>query len=160
MIKYSYKEKLAYDKGYRINNTGEIISPRNKKLKPYYISIYKNFNFRYNGKSYNCKVHRLQAYQKYKDEIYKNNIVVRHLDGNPNNNHRDNIEIGSYSDNMFDVQQEIRINRSSKANLKYNHENIIKDYNLGMTYLEIMDKYGISSKGTVSFIINKSLKKY
>ena len=41
---------------------------------------------------------------------------------------------------------------------KYSHEDILNDYHvLGLSYNQIMEKYGIKSKGTVSFIINKSI---
>lgn len=57
---------------------------------------------------YRCKVHRFQAYVKYKDLIYKEKICVRHLDGNSLNNSIDNIEIGSWTDNRLDIKKEIR----------------------------------------------------
>jgi Mor family transcriptional regulator len=37
-------------------------------------------------------------------------------------------------------------------------EEIINDRKIGYTYKELMGKYNITSKGTISFIINKALK--
>lgn len=38
----------------------------------------------------------------------------------------------------------------------HDHTQIIKDHKSGMSYVELMEKYGIKSKGTISYIINKS----
>jgi hypothetical protein len=57
---------------------------------------------------------------------------------------------------MLDIPKEQRILNAS--NPTHDHENIIKDRTLGYTYKQLMEKYGISSKGTISFILNKSLK--
>lgn len=40
---------------------------------------------------------------------------------------------------------------------KYSHEDILNDHKLGMSYNQIREKYNIKSKGTVSYIINKSM---
>lgn len=57
---------------------------------------------------------------------------------------------------MLDIPLEKRIINAS--NPTHNHEAIIKDRAEGYTYKQLMEKYGISSKGTISFILNKSLK--
>lgn len=57
---------------------------------------------------------------------------------------------------MLDIPKEIRVINAS--NPTHDHEAIIKDRKNGYTYKELMGKYGISSKGTISFIINKALK--
>jgi hypothetical protein len=57
---------------------------------------------------------------------------------------------------MLDIPKEKRILNAS--NPTYNHEDVIRDKINGLTYKEIMEKHGIKSKGTVSFIVNKSLK--
>ena len=41
---------------------------------------------------------------------------------------------------------------------KYSHEDILHDReHLGLSYRELMDKYNIKSRGTISYIINKSM---
>lgn len=58
---------------------------------------------------------------------------------------------------MFDFPKEFRVKRSSNANKKYSDEvvlNIKSDREKGMSYKELMNKYNISSKGTLSYIIN------
>jgi hypothetical protein len=86
--------------------------------------------------------------------------VVRHIDGNPLNNTWDNIEIGTASENMMDIPKEIRIatatNASFSRKAKYSEEKILKIKELhknGWSYKEIMKELGISSKGTISYIV-------
>ena len=65
---------------------------------------------------------------------------------------------GSHSDNMNDVPKEVRMKAASNANKKYSDELVeaIKhDKTSGMSYKDLMAKYNISSKGTISYIINK-----
>lgn len=88
--------------------------------------------------------------------MFEEGIVVRHFNGNPLDNSEDNILIGTQSENMQDIPKEKRVLNAS--NPIYNHEDILSDRYSGMTYKEIMLKYNIKSKGTISFIVNKSLK--
>lgn len=87
--------------------------------------------------------------------MFRTGIVVRHLDGVRTNNSWSNIAIGTHSDNMMDVPKKKRILKAS--NPQYSHMDIIRDRRKGMSYKDIMNKYNITSKGTISFIINKSL---
>lgn len=79
--------------------------------------------------------------------------MVRHLNGNKLDNSFENIAIGTQQDNMLDKPKHKRIEWASHP--KYDYESIKKDRLLGMTYRELMNKYNISSKGTISYIINK-----
>ena len=49
------------------------------------MTVIKSLLFKLMVKTKNY-THRLQAYQKYNNEIYNKGIVVRHLDGNKLNN--------------------------------------------------------------------------
>ena len=160
---FTKNEILAYEKGYRINKNGDAynIKRPNKILKGSINSRkYKHIKIMDSNSTIGVPFHRLQAYQKFGDEIYETNIVVRHLDGNSLNNSYDNIEIGTESENYSD-RTEIQKNNfqkaGSKALTKYSDELVseIKEYyNSGHTYKEIMEKFNISSKGTLSYIIN------
>jgi hypothetical protein len=153
--------KLSVDKGYSVDKDGKVFNKDGQE-----ISIgkskkgYLSFNIRLEKGSNPTRsfVHRLQAYQKFGDKIFETGIVVRHLNGISTDNSYDNIGIGTYSENSLDVPKEKRIKLSSKANLKYNHEAIINDKKNGLSFSEIMAKHGISSKGTISFILKKSLE--
>lgn len=108
-------------------------------------------------------MHRFQAYFKFGDEIYKNDAVVRHLNGNPLDNSWDNIEIGSQQENNLDKLPEVRTKAAylaSRKKVKFN-DDIVKqirlDYKNGLNYSELMSKYDIKSKGTISYIVKKRI---
>jgi hypothetical protein len=152
----------AYKKGYRIIN-GEIFNPKGKRLKGYVKQGYLNFNLKFGPNSVSIKVHRFVAYQEFGDETFNSNLVVRHLDGNSLNNSIENLALGTDSDNQFDRHPYVRAVHALKTswqNRILDDEKLKefkKDRQSGMSYNQLMKKYGISSKGTVSFIIKESL---
>lgn len=142
--------------GYSISVHGKIYNPDNKEIVGTE-DRYKYFTIRIdNRSSVKIKFHKFQAYCKYGDLIFEKGKEVRHLNSNAFDNSWNNICLGSHSENMMDKPKEQRILDAS--NPKYNHEDIIKDNQNGMSYKDLMLKYNISSKGTVSYIIKKSLK--
>ena len=149
----------AAEKGYKVIN-GEVISPFSVKplsLRPdtrgYYRFKIKNDK----NVSVSVNVHRLVAYQKYGDALFEEGIEVRHKDGNQVNNLDDNILIGTHSDNMMDKPKEQRIIDASHA--KYPHKEIIEYYKKMKSYKKTMEKFKISSKGTLHFILKSSLSR-
>jgi len=148
----------AFEKGYYVDEYGVVYGLKGNTLKTCCDdSGYLRFTIKYNKKCKCVYVHKLQAYQKFKDLALLENIHIRHMNNIKKDNSFENINIGSQQDNCLDIPKHERSQNAS--NPKYNHENIIIDRNIGMSYKEIMSKYKISSKGTVSFIINKSLSK-
>lgn len=152
----------AYNKGYRVLSDGTLINKNGKILKP---SIRSSYYFatslRYYGKLKQINVHRLQAYQKFSDKIFVKGIEVRHLNGNSKDNSWDNIGIGTASENQMDIKQEIRISRATYASSfikKHNHEEIYDFYKNNKSYKLTMEKFNISSNGTLNYIIKKYLK--
>lgn len=157
---YNLYEKQLVELGYSITKDGKCISKTGKELKGYKKGNYQYLSTRVNGVMIISPFHRIQAYQKFGDKIYEDDIVVRHLDSNPLNNSWDNIEIGTHSDNMMDQPEEQRIKKASNANKKYSDELVleIKEYrDLGHTYSEIMEKFNILHKGTVSNLLNSRI---
>lgn len=156
----SKNEILAVQKGYYIDADGNAHSSKTIKIigtrgqREYsYIGIRNDL-----GKNIKVYVHRLQAFQKFGEEIYKKDIHVRHLNGNSFDNSFDNIEIGNASENMLDKPKITRVMAASKANKKYPDELVdeIKSLRLsGYSYKDLMIKYNISSKGTVNAILNR-----
>lgn len=159
-------EVYAYRLGFRVSRNGELISFTGRKrqclLHP---KGYKCISLRVKIEDKSVYkllfVHRLQAYQKFGENLFKPGIVVRHLNGNPTDNSFDNIEIGTESDNWMDIPKEKRIERARNASRmspkRYSRDKIsmIKaDRASGMSYNKLMKKYGISSKGTISYICN------
>lgn len=149
----------AYNKGYRVLTDGSLINNEGKYLK----TLFKNRNYnvtsiRYYGKLKILNVHRLQAYQKFNDKMFVKGVVVRHLNGNSLDNSWDNIGIGTGSENAMDIKEEIRISRATYASSftkKHNHEEIVDFHKKENSYKLTMEKFNISSKGTLFFILNK-----
>jgi len=156
-MEYTYYEKVLFDLGYKVEKDGTCISKSGKILLGTINNGYKTISTKLLGKTIKVRVHRLQAYQKFGEEIYKENIMIRHMDSNSLNNSWDNLKIGTHSDNMMDQSKEIRINKASNAHKKYSDELVIEikaDRDSGYSYKDLMLKYNISSKGTLSNIIN------
>ena len=153
---------LAYKKGYRIINN-KIIGPRGNTIKP---SIDTNGYYRFSvphnkelGRRCrtSIQVHRLVAYQKYGDLLFKNNTHVRHLDNNQLNNFDSNISIGTPSDNMRDKDKKVRTKASIQASTKirkFTDEEIEEIRRTHTSYKDSMERWGISSKGTLWYILN------
>lgn len=156
---YSRYEEAMFSKGYTIDKLGRLFNKFGVEI----VGSVDDSGYRTTGmrtpdnRVVRVYFHRLVAYAKFKHKIYQLGTVVRHLDGNPLNNNWDNIGIGSYSDNMMDIPKSIRVAKAGSANMKYNNDmvNLIKDLrSKGLKYTDIMAKAGISSKGTISYIIN------
>lgn len=161
MVEYHKREKIAKERGYYVDRDGNAYNRKGHLLKcrlnP---TRYWFYEMRTGGKKRKVFVHRLQAYIKYGDSMYHEGTMVRHLDGNPMNNSWDNIAIGNASDNARDIPPEIRKKIALCARKKYPIHQVVemrKLHEQGMTYKQLMKIYNISSKGTMSFIINNRL---
>ena len=160
---------VAYYKGYRVRN-GIVYNSNNKVVKKHYIDNRGYLRFSCNVDKYlhqrigSVRIHKFVAFQKFGDKVFEPNIVVRHLDGDQTNNHEDNIEIGTQSDNVYDRCPIERLTHSIKAatqNRKFTDKEMehIRELNKqGVSYKELMKRFNISSKGTLSYIINTKYK--
>lgn len=157
----------AYNKGYRVNKNGNVIGLKGIELSPKIKNGYKKFCTRLeSGGRYIVNYHRLQAYQKFGDKIFEEGIVVRHLNGDSLDNSWENISIGTNSDNCLDkhpvVRKEVAINaaRVMQNNIRTYEDRckIYEDLKNKVSYKDIMKNHNISSKGTLSFMKNKSLE--
>lgn len=154
-------EEILVQRGYSINKDGQCFNPKGKLIKGR-ISTggYYNSAVRVDKKYTPFYFHRFVAYTKFGDKIYEKGIEVRHLDGNSKNNKWDNIEIGTRRDNFLDIPAERRMEYALNATsaIKVYSDDLVKDIRAfrdkGATYKQIMDKFGISSKGTLYFILN------
>lgn len=153
-------------RGYYIDTEGKAFNPKGKEVRGTVNIGYKNLRFRIDGKMVSVPFHRLQAYQKFKEKIFEKGIVVRHLDGNPLNNHWDNISIGTQSDNMMDRHKEERKKHAviaveawqNSIRSKEDRKEIYKYLSEGKSYNWIIENTSITSKGTLSFMKNSSLE--
>lgn len=151
----------AYRKGYRVKNN---IVYGIRKKEPLKLSCsqsgYLFFNLKISTKTHKVFLHRLVAYEKYQEKLFEVGIVVRHLNGNSKDNSFDNICIGTQTENMLDRCSKQRLNHAIKASScirKYTKDQInqIKnDHSNGLGYKALMEKFNISSKGTLHYILN------
>jgi hypothetical protein len=155
----------ASEKGYTVDEKGDVYFKNKKRSLNLCRSDYYNFTVKIEVegvlKCTRVWVHKLQAYQKFKEKMFESNIEVRHLNGNQLDNSHENISIGNHSENMLDIPKNIRLSKAIHASSfikKHNHEEIVKLYNEGMSYGKIMKKLSIKSKGTISFIVRKSIE--
>lgn len=95
-----FKEmQRALEAGYTVTESGIVLNPSGKPRSLTLNGKYLKFNMP--GAS--IRVHSLQALQKYGTEAWKNAECVRHLDGNSLNNSRNNIALGTHSENTKDI---------------------------------------------------------
>lgn len=143
--------KLFFERGYQINSFGDIFNKKGVKLNPYDDGKgYKTFCLRVSRKeTYKAPVHRIQAYKKYKDDIFNKKLVVRHLNSNTFDNSEDNIVLGTQSENMCDKPNKLR-------SFRHPQEKILKDLSDGKTIKEVMEIYNIKCKQTVHKMIERN----
>lgn len=163
---------FAYTKGYRVDSEGLLYNPKGEKLSPTKDTCgYLKFNLVIEKKSNTIYLHRLQAYQKFKNLVFNEGIQVRHLNDIKVDNSYGNIEIGTQVDNRQDIPPELR-KEYSKAGLqkavkaaalkcrRFTDEevkSIRQDYKACKSYKKVMLKYKINSKGTLHYILNNAL---
>lgn len=155
----------AYNRGYRIIN-GICYGYKGKPIKGCLLKrrnspSYVRFSIKIERQIRSFKAHRLVAYQKYGDEIFKDEICVRHLDGNPLNNREDNIAIGTQSDNMMDrkpLARHLHAKVASSHIRRFSNEEVAQiklDHKNGMSYKKLCIKYN-TSKSTLSYLFNEA----
>jgi len=162
-INFSKIEEKAYKKGYRVTREGDFISYTGRLIKYINKKGYAVCKITIDKKSYILYAHRLQAYQKFGDKIYSNNILTRHLNNNSKDNSFDNIGLGTNKDNMMDRGSEALRQHALKASAKtIKHDAVkIREYYIksGNKQKETMEKFNISSTGTFWYIINKRINR-
>ena len=100
-------EILAKEKGYFVDKQGNAYSPRGNKVGTRGKDPYLYFGIRVSKtKVIKVYIHRMQAYQKFGDLIFNDNIEVRHLNGNSFDNSFKNLAIGTPSENAMDKQSQ------------------------------------------------------
>lgn len=151
----------AYNLGYRISKNGiELKTPFNiLKQKQINSSGYPVFAIRLYDKVFHIAWHRLQAYQKYGEELFKEGVLVRHKNNVKADCSWKNILIGTAKDNTEDNPREdvlkYALNATDKWR-KYNATEVKEFYNKCKSYKLTKEKFHISSSGTLHFILNKA----
>lgn len=148
--------EIAKEKGYKISLDGKIFNFQNKELKGgRHISGYKYISFLHENKKIHIYAHRLQAYQKFGNDIFKKGIMVRHMNGIKTDNSIQNIEIGTNRDNQMDIPSELRKLRSinNGKERKYDYEAVKFFHLTSSSTKETMIKFNIPNRQTVYSII-------
>jgi len=152
----------AVERGYIIDDDGNVFSPR-RKLNPFLAGKkwrYLYFAINFEGMTVTIKVHRFQAYKKYRNEIFKEKIVVRHKNNIKTDNSVDNILIGTMSDNSFDNPPELRVEIARKAAVKLRKftddeiRQIRTDRAKGLTHRALAKKYVKCNHASIKNILN------
>lgn len=158
---------LAKEKGYYSDKLGNIFSKTGRRLKLSEIKA-KNKKNKYLKftikclKSRNCKnipVHRFIAYLKFGETLFIPGLQVRHLNENSKDNSWENIELGTMQQNSLDRPRQKRIDSGKHAAsfLKILTDDQVrelrKDRINGYTYTQLMKKYNIKTKHTISSIL-------
>lgn len=157
------KEALlkAFELGYRISYCGKILNTPYNTLEQKMLSNtgYPIFKIRLENTVRAVFWHRLQAYQKYGDELFDENLEARHLNSIKTDCSYSNILLGTHKENMQDKPCKDTLEYSLNATAKWRKHNAteVKEfYNKCKSYKQTMEKFNISSKGTLHFILNKA----
>jgi hypothetical protein len=150
----------AFRKGMKVLPDGTIIGILGKPLRPTTCSGYRKVCVRVKKKRRTFHVAHLQAYQKYGSKLFKTEIVVRHKNGNPLDDSRKNIKIGTDSDNMMDRPFRDRLRTAllaAKAKRRFTRKDIRRIRKLrkgGLRLIDIASLFG-TYKGHISMICNR-----
>lgn len=153
----------AYEKGYRINESGGVLSHFGKNLKLSYASNgYLVFGVKFHGVTKVVYVHRFAAYQKYGRELFEAECV-RHLDSDRGNNTLRNIALGSLSDNYGDNPKEwkkdfARKGAATRRKLSVGQVKEIKSLIGKKSVSSIAREFGVSATSIVQIREGKSYK--
>lgn len=151
------REKIAVERGYFVSEEGFAYNKKGEKVGHKHINGYLCIRFRIDKICTSLFIHRLQAFQKYGDLLYQDGVEVRHLDGNRENNSHENIVIGTHQENIMDIPEQVRIKKALHASSflrKYDKEKVTEFFEECKSYKKTMEKFSISSKGTLHFILN------
>jgi hypothetical protein len=82
MSKINNAVMIAYTKGYRVLDNGVVKSHKGTLRKTINHGGYEKVNVDIgNSKKFPVPVHKLQAYQKFGEKVFHDDVHVRHLDG-------------------------------------------------------------------------------
>lgn len=165
-LKYAHNNGTTVSKcgNYVTNKNGKALSPYKDRNGYYRITVKLPVSLAPPNTARSVAIHRLKAYQMFKDDLFRKGVEVRHLNGIKTDNSDENISIGSHSDNMMDMD-EFKRRKYAKNASNYGPykgdafwESVDKDRRSGMTYSSLSEKYNVS-KGTLSYRYSKTAKR-
>ena len=106
----------AKERGYSVTNDGRLFGPRGEiKVSLYGKQRYPTFSTNWGGFVYGLPIHVFAAYTFYGDDVFRKDLVIRHLNGNTLDFSKNNIVLGTYSENNLDKPKNTRIASAKKA---------------------------------------------
>jgi hypothetical protein len=142
--------KFAFDKGYRFNfENNTLDSPFKAKHTP---KIYGNQRYPSYTVAIEKKIrksfyiHKFVAYQLFGEKAFEKGIQVRHLDRNVLNLSKENITLGTSSENQLDKPKEVRVNAARKARMS--QKNSMNQLLEKEQILDIIIKYEKAKQGS------------
>lgn len=142
--------KRAYENGYRSDDEGNIFGPTGTKLVLGNGSNgYLIFRIWKDVKHVTVSAHRFSAYCYFGDEVF-NHQCVRHLNGIKTDNRKENLALGSLSDNYRDIPVKWRIDfslKGAKTKRKLTPSNVQEirlEIESGKPLKSIAVKYGVA----------------
>lgn len=97
--------------------------------------------------------HRL-VYAKFKGDVLQH-LTINHIDGNPSNNHPNNLELVTIAENLLHSYKHLNkkpVRGFKKINFA-TAKMIRSQRRLGATYAELMEMFGLC-KSTISYVVN------
>jgi len=105
-------------RGYYVTEQGELFGPKGKiKVSLHGKQRYPTFSSNWSGYVYGIPVHQFAAYCFYAEQAFSKDVVVRHINGNTLDFSKENIRLGSHSDNNMDKFSEKRKAAAIKARM-------------------------------------------
>jgi hypothetical protein len=133
--------KIAYEKGYRITDDGKLYGLSGKELtvKTHGTQRYPTFAVNVGKLTssgvYGIPVHKFAAFCFYGEESFNDGFVIRHLDGNVLHISKENIKLGSHSENNMDKDPLVRKASAIKARAAQG----IRPYNAKLTEEDVRE---------------------
>jgi hypothetical protein len=140
----------AHQKGYRVTDSGEVISPSGVSRKLTCHEGYLRFNVRVEGVAVPVAVHKLAAYQVFGEDSMRPDVQIRHRNGVRTDNRPSNFLLGSNLDNIMDRTPADRKEHAKKAAAALRSfteeqaKQLLEDRRSGMTFRDLGLKYGVS----------------
>ncbi len=152
-------ERVAFEKGYRVSAAGDVVTAPSGRPRKLHSNKWGYFQFSVTTPTGQgtCPVHRLQAYQKFGEQIYTIGLEVRHHNNNRQDNSVGNILLGTKSDNAMDKPKATRVRVATNANKRFDALEVRRFYETCRSWKAIMHRFGIKSKSTVHRLINPPL---
>lgn len=108
----------AVSRGYSISIDGVLSGPKGVlSVRKYGKQRYPTFSTNWDKRVFGVPVHHFAAYYFYGAKAFEKGLVIRHLNGNTNDVSRDNIQLGSHSENNLDKPKDVRIRAAKQARL-------------------------------------------